>query len=87
MNLFKPPLARTIGVLDKALFSKTISIAAARVRDNKDISLFRQRLEKSKDLLRVERIPSVRSAPETSPASKGAKCLLLQPNVKPGGKN
>ena len=85
MNVFRPPLARTAGVLDRALYSKTINLAAARVRDNRDITRYRQTLEKSKDLLRVERIAAVRTAPEATSDANGARCLLLQPKAKADG--
>jgi tRNA (guanine37-N1)-methyltransferase len=87
MALFRPPIHRSAAAaLDRALFSKTILIAAARIADRKQISRCRAELEKSRDLLRLERISSVRDDPDPTFASKGGKCLLLQPEVKVDGK-
>jgi tRNA (guanine37-N1)-methyltransferase len=71
--------------LDRALFSKTIPIAAARVTDRKQISKCRSQLGKSKELLHLERLAVVRDDPDPILASKGGKCLLLKPKVKPDG--
>jgi len=84
--LFRPPIHRsTAAVLDRALFSKTIPIAAARVTDRKQISRCRSQLDKSKELLHLERLTVVRDDPDPILASKGGKCLLLKPEVKPDG--
>jgi hypothetical protein len=86
MALFRPPIHRSAAaVLDRALFSKTIPLAAARIADNKHISRYRTQLDKSRDLLHLERQLSVRPDPEPTLASKGGKCLLLQPEVKVDG--
>src|SRR5271167_3744459 len=87
MALFRPPIHRSaVAVLDRALFSKTIPIAAARVANNKLISKFRAELDKSQELLRMERLTSVREDPDPVIASKGGRCLLLRPEVQPDGK-
>lgn len=84
--LFRPPIQRSAAaVLDRALFSKTIPIAAARVTDKKQISRCRTQLDKSRELLRLERLMIVRDDPDPILASKGGKCLLLKPEVKPDG--
>lgn len=86
MALFRPPIHRSAAaVLDRALFSKTIPIAAARVTDRKQISRCRTQLDKSRELLHLERLPVVRDDPDPVLASKGGKCLLLKPEVKPDG--
>ena len=84
--LIRPPIQRSAAaVLDRALFSKTIPIAAARVTDKKQISRCRTQLDKSRELLRLERLTVVRDDPDPILASKGGKCLLLKPEVKPNG--
>ena len=84
--MFRPPIQRSAAaVLDRALFSKTIPIAAARVTDKKQISRCRTQLDKSRELLRLERLMIVRDDPDPILASKGGKCLLLKPEVKPDG--
>lgn len=86
MSLFKPPIHRSAtAVLDRALFTKTIPISAARVTNNKLISKCRGHLEKSQELLSTERVTTVRPDPDVSLAAKGIKCLLLKPQVKPNG--
>lgn len=85
-DMFRPPTVRSAGTaLDRALFSKTVSIAAARVQDRKNISKNRGLLEKNRDLLRVERTSVVRDDPDPALAAKGGKCLLLKPEIKPDG--
>jgi tRNA (guanine37-N1)-methyltransferase len=88
MSVFRPPIVRSAGAaLDRSLFTKRIPIAAARVLDVKNVSKYRAQLEKSKDLLKLDRLANVRPDPDASLASKGGKCLLLKPEVKPGGRN
>jgi tRNA (guanine37-N1)-methyltransferase len=84
--LFRPPIQRSAAaVLDRALFSKTIPIAAARVTDRKHISRCRTQLDKSRELLHLERLTVVRDDPDPILATNGGKCLLLKPEVKPDG--
>jgi tRNA (guanine37-N1)-methyltransferase len=86
MAFFTPPVHRSAAaVLDRALFSKTIPIAAARVTQNRDIARCRTAFEKSRDLLRLERLTSVRSDPDPAIASKGGRCLLLRPDIQHNG--
>ena len=86
MSLFRPPIVRSAGAaLDRSLFTKKFPLAAARVLDNKNISKYRGQLEKAKDILKLERLGSVRSDPDESLASKGGRCLLLKPEVQRGG--
>jgi tRNA (guanine37-N1)-methyltransferase len=86
MYLLRPPIVRSATAsLDRALFSKTIPIAAARVRNLKNISKVRAGLEKSKELVKLDRLINVRPDPDPSIAVNGGKCLLLQPEVKPDG--
>lgn len=87
MSLFRPPVVRSAaGVLDRALFSKTIPISAARLLDNKIISKYRSQLTKSKEMLVEDRIAAIRSDPNPEFAAKGGKCLLLNPRVKHDGR-
>ncbi|KAI0539728.1 Met-10+ like-protein-domain-containing protein [Xylaria digitata] len=84
-NLIRPPTIRhTIGVLDRALFAKTINLAAAAVVDKKNIAQWRQSLQKEKTLLLAERLSAVVPHPDQTLASQGARCLLLDPKIRPG---
>lgn len=83
--MFRPPILRSAtAVLDRSLFSQTFPIAAARIADHKLISPYRGKLEKSKELLKLDRVSVVRNDPDQELAAKGGKCLLLKPEVKPG---
>ncbi|KAF0332686.1 met-10+ like-protein [Colletotrichum asianum] len=78
MISFRVPLANAATSLDRSLFSKTVKLAAATVKDNRNISKYRKQLEKSKELLDLDRLDSCRS----DPVNTGLKCLLLRPGVK-----
>nr|XP_036585220.1 tRNA methyltransferase trm5 [Colletotrichum truncatum]KAF6795117.1 tRNA methyltransferase trm5 [Colletotrichum truncatum] len=78
MITFRAPLARAATSLDRSLFSKTVKLAAATVKDNRNISKYRKQLEKSKELLALDRLDSCRN----DPVKAGLKCLLLRPGVK-----
>jgi tRNA (guanine37-N1)-methyltransferase len=85
MSLFRPPIVRSAAAnLDRSLFSKTIPTAAARIPEPRNIARIQNLLTASKELLRLERLRSVRVDPDPSLASKGGKCLLLNPDVKAG---
>lgn len=83
MSLLRPPVLGPSTILNKAAFAQTLNIAAASVRDIKNITRLRQELFKSKDLLAIERQSSVVPDPDTSLAAKGRKCLLLKPTISP----
>jgi tRNA (guanine37-N1)-methyltransferase len=86
-SLFRPPAARyTIGVLDRALFAKTVNLAAVSIADKKKIAQWRQSLQQEKTLLSAERLPCVIAHPDQTLASQGTRCLLLDPKVRPRGK-
>ncbi|CAD6574698.1 MAG: tRNA(m(1)G37)methyltransferase [Alectoria sarmentosa] len=65
--------------LDRSFFQKSIPLSAARIRDNKQIS--RYRTELGHDLLKLDRMPAVRSVWDSN--GQEAKALLLRPEVKP----
>ncbi|KAI1431461.1 Met-10+ like-protein-domain-containing protein [Xylaria sp. CBS 124048] len=82
--IFRPPALRyTIGVLDRALFAKTVKLAAAAVADKTHIAQWRQKLQKENTLLTVERLTAVVPHPDQQLASQGVRCLLLDPKVQP----
>ncbi|WDK13893.1 Met-10+ like-protein [Colletotrichum graminicola] len=74
----RAPLARAATILDRSLFSKKLELAAATVKDPRNISKYRKQLEKSKELLTLDRLDSCRNDPK----APGLKCLLLRPDVK-----
>ncbi|KAE8441541.1 hypothetical protein EG329_004849 [Mollisiaceae sp. DMI_Dod_QoI] len=84
MSFLSPPIVRSAGaILERSLFSKTFPITAARITNPKKISEYRSQFEKSRELLRLERLTNVQPDPDPTLASKGTKCLLLSPIVKP----
>lgn len=86
MSLFRPPIVRSAtAALDRSLFSKTIPISAARIANPRNIAKTRTLLQKTQELLALERLINVRPDPDASLAAKGGKCLLLKPEVKAGG--
>ncbi|KAI0125885.1 Met-10+ like-protein-domain-containing protein [Xylariales sp. AK1849] len=86
-NLFRPPTsilrAGPGAVIDRSAFSKTIPLAAATVTENQHIFRYRRDLEKSKEILSVDRIAPIAPHPSADLAAQGKKCLLLAPSVKP----
>lgn len=87
MSLFRAPaVVRAAKTLDRSVFSQTLSIAAACVRDNGLISRYRKSFEKSKDLLLVDKLNPVAADPDPSLAAEGQKCLLLRPGIQPEGR-
>lgn len=86
MSFFRPPIVRSAGAtLNRALFAKTVDIAAARVNDPKHIAKYRKQLEKEKDILLADRLSTVVNDPDETLAAQGRKCLLLRPGIKPEG--
>ncbi|KAH8820361.1 guanine-N(1)--methyltransferase-like protein [Xylogone sp. PMI_703] len=84
MAIFRPPIVRSASaILDRSLFSKAVPIAAARVENVKNLSRFRAQLDKTKELLKLERLSNIRTDPDPALAAKGGKCLLLMPQVRP----
>lgn len=78
-DMFRPPLAYGMRSLDRPFFQKRVSLKAARVFDNKNISKVRTRLENSKDALRQDRLANVYSDPDPEFARLGKKCVVLRP--------
>lgn len=83
MSLMRPPRMQPSTTLNKALFSKTVQLAAASVRDNKNLSRLRQALNKSGDILPLDRISAIIPDPDADLAAKGRRCLLLNPSILP----
>jgi tRNA (guanine37-N1)-methyltransferase len=87
-SCFRPPIVgHAFGVLNRALFAKTVNLAAAAVADKKKIAQWRQALQKEKTMVAGERIAAVIPHPDRALASQGTRCLLLDPKVRPGGKH
>ena len=86
MTVFRPPVVRRgVSALNRALFTKQVSIAAAAVNENSLISRYRGDLAKSRELLDAERVSPVAPHPDGDLAKLGRKCLLLNLGVKAEG--
>ncbi|MCJ1351620.1 MAG: tRNA(m(1)G37)methyltransferase [Icmadophila ericetorum] len=80
-EMFRPPVNRSMRILDRSFFKKKVPLAAAQVLDNRRIPEVRTALKE--DILRVERISAVRVDPETKDKKTGAKSLYLKPEIRP----
>ena len=81
MEMFAPPVNRTMRQLNRAFFSKQIPLSAARVYDIKQMMKIRKEL--SRELLKVPKVPPI----QPDPTMTNVKCLLLNPKVKYNGEN
>lgn len=80
-TMFRPPINRAMRTLDRSFFQTTVSLSAARVRDNFNISKYRSELGPL--LLNLERVSSVRSVRDAGGVE--GKALLLRPGVRVDG--
>jgi tRNA (guanine37-N1)-methyltransferase len=78
----RAPLARAMTTLDRSLFSKTFQLAAAAVRDPRNISRYRKSLVDEGRLFSRPNFSAMVPHPEEELAKKGRKLLLLNPEVK-----
>ena len=83
--MFRVPAARALTVLDRSLFHTTLPAAAALVNDSRHLSRLMKDLEKTREILNVDKVKPVVGHPDPEKAKGGLKALLLQPDVKPGG--
>lgn len=77
LEVFRPPVDRSMRVLDRTFFQKTLPIAAATVFDDRNLSTVRGKVQNAGNLLGVFSIKAV-VADETVP---GRKCVLLRPGI------
>ncbi|KAE8386578.1 hypothetical protein BDV23DRAFT_175371 [Aspergillus alliaceus] len=78
-TMFRPPVNRAMRVLDRSFFQKTVPLSAATIFKTSDISRVRGQLHKSRDLLGLPRMSSVR---EVTVNDEVKKCLLLREGIK-----
>ena len=76
---FLPPMNKSMKELDRSFFKKSIALSAFTIFDNKNISLVKQSLQHSGDLLDIS--PLHRMVEEDD----GRKALLLKPDMKAEG--
>jgi tRNA (guanine37-N1)-methyltransferase len=80
-EIFRPPVNRSMRVLDRSFFQKTLPIAAATVFEDRDLSTVRGKVQNAGNLLGVFSIKAV-VPDETVP---GRKCVLLRPGIQAQG--
>lgn len=86
MNLFRAPAAaRALKTLDRSLFLRSLPTSAACVKENKFISKYRKQLEKTREILLLEKFDPIAADPDSSLAAQGRKCLILNPRLKASG--
>ena len=85
-NLFRAPAARAAKTLDRSLFFKQLPSTAAHVKSHQNLARYRSGLEKSKELLRLEKLKPVVPHPDPALAKQGERCLVLDPRVDPASK-
>jgi tRNA (guanine37-N1)-methyltransferase len=83
-DMFRPPINRAMRELDRSFFQRRIPISAARLGNPRDIGPSKKALEKSKDLLGLAKLQSIRPDPS---GEAGRKCLLLKPEIKHDGRS
>ena len=80
-EMFRPPINRTMRVLDRSFFRKKIPTVVAVIKDPKQISKFKTSLRH--DTLRIDRLPSIRSLPnDTTDRTAERKALLLRLDIR-----
>ncbi|KAG5990482.1 tRNA(m(1)G37)methyltransferase [Claviceps pusilla] len=83
MNLFRAhSAARALKTLDRSLFLRRLPTSAACIRENKLISKYRKQLEKTKEILLLDKFDPIAADPDAALAAQGLKCLILRPNLK-----
>ncbi|KAG5976026.1 tRNA(m(1)G37)methyltransferase [Claviceps digitariae] len=82
MNLFRAPAARALKTLDRSLFLRNLPTSAACVREKKLISKYRKQLERTKEILLLDKLDPIAADPDDALAARGLKCLILKPNIK-----
>jgi tRNA (guanine37-N1)-methyltransferase len=80
-EIFRPPVNRSMRVLDRSFFQKTLSISAATVFDDRNLSIVRGKVQSAGNLLSVSTIKPI-IPDETVP---GRKCVLLRPGIMATG--
>lgn len=84
-DMFRPPVNRAMRTLDRSFFQRDVMLAAACVLDPKGISKYQKEL--SKDVLKIQRLPPIRTVSSDVLPDKSAKGLLLRPEIRMDGRS
>lgn len=80
-EIFRPPVNRSMRVLDREFFQKTLPITAATVFDDRNLSNVRKKVQHAGNLLGLLSIKPI--VPDETVL--GRKCLLLRPGIMATG--
>lgn len=83
-DMFRPPINRAMRTLDRTFFKKELNFASACILDQKQISACQREL--SKDILKFERLLTVRPVPPSINIDRSARCVLLKPEIRANGR-
>lgn len=78
--MWRPPVDRTMRVLQRSFFKQEYTLAAARVFEPSNIQPFRKTL--GQDVLSLDRIPAVRPSPVAEDLPQKRKAILLRADIK-----
>lgn len=84
-EMFRPPVNRSMRVLDRSFFQKRIPLSALRILDPRTITKIRTELDKSKDILYINRLQNI--VADRSEGANGHRCVLLRPQMNDQGKH
>lgn len=76
-EIFLPPINRSMRVLDRSFFQKTLPIAAATVFDDRNLNTVRRKVQNAGNMLGLFSIKTV--VPDE--VVSGRKCILLRPGI------
>lgn len=86
MNFFRAPAAaRALKTLDRSLYTRMIPTSVACVRENRNISKYRKMLQKTNEILQLEKVDCIIADPDAALAAQGRKCIILTPEFKGSG--
>lgn len=80
--MIRPPVQRTMRVLDRSFFQKRIPLTAAAAADVRNLTNLRRQL--GLETYKLNRLPIIQNVPDSTGALR--KALLLRPEIKIDGK-
>lgn len=81
--MFRPPVNRTMRVLDRSFFRKTVPLAAAAIYKASDIASVRRDLLKSRDILALPRLTAIREVRDAE--GEVRRGVLLREGIQADG--
>ena len=81
MTMFQPPVNRSMQVLDRCFFQKTVPLSALSVFEDKNLSKVRNVLQRNGDILHTILRPI-----RLDETISGRKCILMRPGIVATGR-